>query len=542
MNRFKTVTPSLIGEPERPDSVPRQALLLELTPVLLVDPRGRIIYWNRAAEVMYGFTREQATGQLSHELLQTHFPEPLDRILALLHSGRQWEGELIQVRSDGSRIAVASEWIAHLEHRGELETIVQVNTEITDRKRAEDALARITSRFDGIIASAMDAIISTDEAQRIVLFNPAAEKMFGVASSEALGQSLSRFIPERFREGHHRHVEQFGRTGVSTRRMGALGTIFGLRANGEEFPIEASISQVTIGNERLFTVILRDITRRHQAEESLRLAREALEVYAQQLERKVSERTTQLRETVAGLEAFSYSLSHDMRASLRAIHTFTEITLANSAQKLGAEDAGLLRRVLAAAVRMERMVRDVLAFSRVSREELKLESVDVESLILDLVVHLPELQTPQARIKVESPLLPVKGHRASLIQCFSNLLGNAVKFVAPGVRPDVRIWTESLRRLTPPAGSPQETATSNSQPESPAVRLWVEDNGIGIEPEALGKIFDIFQRLHSEYEGTGIGLAIVRKAVERMGGVVGVLSEPGIGSRFWIELPAGTAA
>jgi PAS domain S-box-containing protein len=540
MNRFKNSTPSIIGEADRQAVAPRQSLLLELTPVLLVDPLGKILYWNRAAEVMYGFTREQALGQLSHELLHTQFPEPLDGILALLHSGRQWEGELIQVRSDGSRIAVASEWIAHLEPGGELETIIQVNTEITDRKRAEEALAKITSRFDGIIASAMDAIISIDESQRIVLFNPAAEKMFGVSIAEALGQSINRFIPERFRESHARHVEQFGHTGVSARRMGALGTISGLRANGEEFPIEASISQVNIGEERLFTVILRDITRRHEAEESLRVAREALEVYAQQLEKKVEERTAQLRETVAGLEAFSYSLSHDMRASLRAIHTFTEIVLERAAPKLDSEEADLMCRVLAAAVRMEHMVRDVLAFSRVSREEIKLEPVEVEKLIQDLVVHLPELQTPQANIKIDSPLLPVLGHPASLVQCLSNLLTNAVKFVPPGVCPEVRIWTEPIQMAMPPAAAMQKATGPEPRPEPiPAVRLWIEDNGIGIETAALQKIFTIFQRLHSEYEGTGIGLAIVHKAVERMGGTVGALSEPGKGSRFWIELPLG---
>jgi signal transduction histidine kinase len=257
----------------------------------------------------------------------------------------------------------------------------------------------------------------------------------------------------------------------------------------------------------------------------------------------VCERTAQLRETVAGLEAFSYSLSHDMRASLRAIHTFTEIALAHSEQKIGVEDANLLHRVLAAAVRMERMVRDVLAFSRVSREDLKLEPVDVEKLIQDLVVHLPEFQTPQANIRIDSPLLPVLGHPASLVQCLSNLLGNAVKFVSPGVRPEVRIWTEPVQMAMPSVADMQKSPGPDPQPKStPAVRLWVEDNGIGVESEALGKIFDIFQRLHSEYEGTGIGLAIVRKAVERMGGAVGVLSEPGKGSRFWIELPEAPGA
>ncbi|RPJ36108.1 MAG: PAS domain S-box protein, partial [Planctomycetaceae bacterium] len=134
------------------------------------------------------------------------------------------------------------------------------------RRQAEEALAKTNARLDGIITSAMDAIISINAEQRIVLFNPAAEKMFRVASSEALGQSIDRFIPERFRARHARDVAHFGETGASARRMGALGTIFGLRANGEEFPIEASISQIELAGEKLYTVILRDITERKEAE------------------------------------------------------------------------------------------------------------------------------------------------------------------------------------------------------------------------------------------------------------------------------------
>jgi PAS domain S-box-containing protein len=137
-------------------------------------------------------------------------------------------------------------------------------------RETEAALARTTARLEGIIASAMDAIISVDERQRIVVFNKAAEVMFGVGAGEALGENLSRFIPERVRAGHARHVKEFGRTGVCTRRMGALGAISGLRADGEEFPIEASISQVDCGGEKLFTVILRDITERKRAEDDLR--------------------------------------------------------------------------------------------------------------------------------------------------------------------------------------------------------------------------------------------------------------------------------
>jgi signal transduction histidine kinase len=207
----------------------------------------------------------------------------------------------------------------------------------------------------------------------------------------------------------------------------------------------------------------------------------------------------------------------------------------------------MLKRVLGAAERMDRLMRDVLAFSRVSRQEIQLEPVDVEKLILELVVERPELQPSKAEIKLEPPFLPVLANPSCLTQCLTNLLSNAVKFVAPGVTPRVRVWTQPVRPRAVESRSPgpnaQKTIPSDPsaigvRPSVRAVRLWVEDNGIGIAPGAQRKIFEVFQRLHSEYEGTGLGLAIVRKAAERMGGSVGLESEPGKGSRFWLELPA----
>jgi PAS domain S-box-containing protein len=528
MNRLKLLTPATDAAGTSEETLRQQALLLELTPVLMQDAQGRVTFWNRSAEAMYGYAREEALGRLGHELLRTQFPEPREQILARLRTGRQWQGEVTQVRSDGKQIAVASEWIAYLDHAGELEAVIEVNKEITERKLAETALANTTLRLDGIIASAMDAIISIDARQQILLFNPAAEKMFGVAAGEALGQVLNRFIPQRWREAHTRHVENFGRTGVSARRMGALGVISGLRANGEEFPIEASISQVTIGGEKLFTVILRDITRRQHAEEGLRQAQTELAARAEDLEQVVARRTAQLHESVAELEAFTYSLSHDMRAPLRAINIFTHIVLEEYGTKLQPEVAELLGKVKRAAERMDRLMQEVLAFSRVSRQPIALKPVDLDKIVHEAVANRFEPKGPAVQIEVASPLLPVIGHETSLTQCLTNLLGNAFKFVAPGTVPRVRIWTELVH--TP--------ALQPSSPPSPFVRLWVEDNGIGIEPAAHQKIFEIFQRLHAGYEGTGFGLAIVKKAAERMGGKVGVESEPGKGSRFWLELPA----
>jgi signal transduction histidine kinase len=191
-----------------------------------------------------------------------------------------------------------------------------------------------------------------------------------------------------------------------------------------------------------------------------------------------------------------------------------------------------LTRVVSASARMDRLIQDVLAFSRLSRQEIKLEPVDVEKLIRDLIQERPEFHPARANIRIESPLLPVLGHDASLTQCITNLLSNAVKFVRPGETPRIRIWSERI----PPSSGTGSVRSENREPKW--VRLYFEDQGIGIEKEAQQRLFGMFQRLHraEEYQGTGIGLAIVRKAVERMGGQAGLESEPGKGSRFWLQL------
>jgi signal transduction histidine kinase len=176
------------------------------------------------------------------------------------------------------------------------------------------------------------------------------------------------------------------------------------------------------------------------------------------------------------------------------------------------------RRIREASRRMDQLIQDSLDYSRIVRDAFPLETVDLGKVLRGIIETYPNLQAPEVEIDLQVNGLLVVGNQSALVQCFSNLLGNAVKFVAPGTRPRVRVFAE---------------------PKVHTVRIWVVDNGIGIPVSALGKLFVMFQRMHhgSEYPGTGIGLAIVRKAVERMKGSVGVESEPGNGSRFWVELP-----
>jgi signal transduction histidine kinase len=298
-----------------------------------------------------------------------------------------------------------------------------------------------------------------------------------------------------------------------------------------------------------------EITERTQAEAALRAARLDLAQANAELEQKVRDRTTKLQETVAELEHFSYTITHDMRAPLRAMYSLGGVLLEECSECLHPTRQEYIRHIVDAAERMDKLITDALQYSGVVRQHFEPEPVDADALLRGILESYPEFQPPHANIHIDTRLPVVLGNQAGLTQCFSNLLANAVKFVHPGQTPEVRVWAESVRSPNSKAQGQQaeESAvrrarrntehdpapsTLNLQPSTfnPLVRIWFEDKGIGIEEQYHDKIWQMFQQLDKSYEGTGIGLALVRKVVDRLGGKVGVESEPGHGSRFWIEL------
>lgn len=260
---------------------------------------------------------------------------------------------------------------------------------------------------------------------------------------------------------------------------------------------------------------VQDVTERKLMELALRQKEALLSEQAARLEETVQQRTAKLQETISELEHYSYSITHDLRAPLRAMQGFATLLLEDCRNCVFAERLDLLRRIAASSTRMDQLIQDALDYSRVLRNELPLEEVDLARLLRGLVESYPDFQPPKARIELAASLPRVVGNEAAMTQCFSNLLGNAVKFVEPGVVPHIRVSSEGRGSV---------------------VRTWVADNGIGIPLESQERIFKMFQRVSTRYEGTGIGLALVHKVVQRMGGAVGVESEPGKGSRFWVDL------
>jgi two-component system, sensor histidine kinase and response regulator len=235
--------------------------------------------------------------------------------------------------------------------------------------------------------------------------------------------------------------------------------------------------------------------------------------------RMIQELNQKLKSAYEELETFSYSVSHDLRSPLRALQGYSYLLLHEFEGRFDITAEDYLRRIDKAAGRMDALIRDVLAYTTVSRVGVKTQPVDLAAMLYDLVQEHLTIRKARGEITIKPPIHRVIGHEACLIQCLSNLLDNASKFVPPGRTPKIQVSTETAQQW---------------------VRICVHDNGIGIDPSDHSRIFHMFERGSNgkEYEGTGIGLTIVKKAVERMGGRVGFESEPENGSRFWIELPA----
>ncbi len=353
----------------------------------------------------------------------------------------------------------------------------------------------VETMSEGALTMGLDGIILYSNASFANLLCRPLEKV--------IGTSLHDYV-----EPSQRHAFEELLTRSKRPRRREFNLISG---EGGTVPVYLAMSALTVedGSEAIGTVVT-DLTEQKHAEE---LARDKGE-----LEKLVALRTASLQATTDQLNAFCYSIAHDLRAPLRQQTAYGRALLEDCAE--GLNDAGrtYANRIVAAAERLQQLVDDLLTYATLCRQDLPRKSTVLSQVIEQACSDLADpIAMLKAQICVDLPVTHVMAHEATLTQAVANLLSNALKYMAPDVKPQVRFWSEAREGL---------------------VRLWVEDNGIGIKPEYHNRIFGVFERLHrkEEFPGTGMGLAIVQKGIQSMGGRVGLESSPGRGSKFWIEL------
>jgi PAS domain S-box-containing protein len=376
--------------------------------------------------------------------------------------------------------------------------------DITERKRAQQL-------FRTAVESAPNGIVMVDAKGAIVLVNQQAERMFGYAREELLGRSIEALVPGRYQKAHPAMRQGFFHD-PKARPMGAGRDLHGLRKDNSEFPVEIGLNPIRTDEGEFVLASIVDISERKRAEEAVRQANA-------DLERRVADRTSELKQSIEELERFTYTVAHDLRAPLRAVHRFSELVAARGKDLPPETTAEYLGYVTGAAKKMDRLIEDLLAYSKIGRAEMKLQPVDTGAVIEEVLASLAvQIQDSGAQVRPPTSRPPrVIGDRFLLGQALTNLLTNALKFVPAGQAPRISV----------------DTSVAGGR-----ARISIRDNGLGIEPQYRERIFRIFERLQSsdQYPGTGIGLAIVSKAVERMGGRLDFTSAPGAGSCFWIEL------
>jgi len=477
--------------------------------IITKDLNGIITSWNKGAQRIFGYAADEVIGKPVAILIPADRQREEPGILAKLRQGQRIDHyETVRKRKDGTLLDISLTVSPLRNAEGKIVGASKIGRDITAQKRGQQALRESEERLRAVVDNISQLAWTATESGEVTWYNRRWYEYTGTIFEKVKGRGWTVVH-------HPDHFERVVANFEESLRTGRVWEdTFPLRGKDGQyrwFLSRASPIRDSSGKIQLWFGTNTDIT-------ELQQAREALAKSHEELERRVAERTASLTEAIAQMEEFSYSVSHDLRAPVRAMQGYAQATLEDYGHVLGEQGRDYLGHIVRSGERMDRLVRDLLVYSRIARSQLELQPVSLDKLVRDIVSHYPEMQPPQADIRTRGSLHSVIAHEPSLTQAISNLLNNAVKFVDPGVKPEVELYSER---------------------QGSRLRLWIHDNGIGIKPEYRTRLFGLFERIHNgkQYEGTGIGLAIVRKSVERMGGKVGMESN-GKGSKFWIELPS----
>jgi PAS domain S-box-containing protein len=504
-----------------------QAQVLDSAQVFVRDMESRVVFWPRGAERLYGFTSKEALGVVSHDLFHTIFPEPLEAVEKRLFETGMWDGELIHRTRDGSTITVTSAWVLHRNREGKPVRILETNTDVTARKQAEERLAaqaeelaisrgalEAQSRMLKLVLDSMgEGLVAADQDGRFLIWNDAAKKLMGRGAADL---PPAQWTP---------HYKVYLPDGITPHPVESLPLVRALRGESvqQELVVQNPESKQSVflevtarplrddqGNLCGGVAAMRDITLRKAAEREIQELNQGLEA-------RVVARTAELEAANKELEAFSYSVSHDLRAPLRHIGGFARILVEDFNASLPEEAQRHVKRIEQGAHRMGTLVDELLSLTRVGRQSLTVQVTSMGSLVSDVLTLLePELEGRKVEWKVAE--LPFVECDPTLVrQVFQNLIGNALKYSRPRSPAVIEIGKEEKGGRTV---------------------LFVRDNGVGFSMKYADKLFGVFQRLHrsEDFEGTGVGLATVQRIVQKHGGKVWAEAELDRGATFYFTL------
>lgn len=477
--------------------------LLEAAPdgMVIVDHEGTIVMVNAQMEKLFGYNRDEVIGKRVEMLVPVRFKD-----VHPFHRGQYGRNphprpmgvdlDLYGLRRNGTEFPVEIS-LSPMESEDD-NLIIAAIRDITDRKRAEE-------KFRGLLESAPDAMVVVDQKGLIVVVNSQTERMFGHDRVEIIGEPVEILVPKRFRKKHAKH--RYGYYGEHpTRPMGVGLDLFGLRKNGTEFPVEISLSPLETEDGLLVSAAIRDVTQRRRMEEDV-----------QKLNEDLKQRAAQLEAANKELEAFSYSVSHDLRAPLRSIDGFSHVVLEDYGEQLPEDARSYLERVRAAAQRMAVLIDDLLNLSRVTRTALQPRFINLSKMAEDILHSLQESH-PARQVDLSlAPDLMVEADPHLMNIVLENLLNNAWKFTSKQERAIIEFGQKDhVKERT----------------------FYVRDNGVGFDMAYADKLFGVFQRLHSvsEFPGTGVGLATVQRIISIHGGRIWAESAEGKGTTFYFTL------